>query len=152
MSEENCSICLEILNDNIFTLPECNHTFHNNCIIEWYRRLGSDCGCPLCRSSPDSSSRSYHSRRGRVKLYKQISRRKTCPIIIKRLCTKHVQCNKDSITLKKDVVEFRKTHKKLFEQYTNLRKKVWQNTNKKYKIEKELDSLPILLLLRQISI
>jgi len=149
MTEETCAICLEILNDNVYTIPECNHKFHNNCMIEWYRRLGSDCGCPLCRSSPDLTSLS--TSKARVKLYKQISRRKVCPIIIKKLCIRHTKCNKDAIPFRKNLAQFRKIHKKIFAEADKLREKIWRNSRKKYKISQELDSLPILLLLKQIS-
>ena len=32
-----CSICHEELNGDIYTLPECNHKYHTNCIITWFR-------------------------------------------------------------------------------------------------------------------
>ena len=58
--EEECSVCLEKINENdkVETLP-CNHTFHLECIQEWYKESGIekiDSGtvsiewhCPLCR-------------------------------------------------------------------------------------------------------
>ena len=147
---ETCAVCLEPLAENTYTVPECNHVFHQNCIIEWYRTLGSDCGCPMCRSSPDNNS-FYHSRKGRVQLYKKIARRKNCPQIIKNLCTRHTQCNKDRLTLNRDATQFKNDHKKIFDEYRKLRNKVFKNTTKRWQIEKELNALPILLLLHQIS-
>lgn len=46
---DNCSICREVLNNNIqqFTL-ECNHTFHTSCIINSFRITNA---CPMCRST-----------------------------------------------------------------------------------------------------
>lgn len=45
----NCSICLEnYTNENLITILNCRHHFHNNCIDEWYN-LGNN-SCPLCRA------------------------------------------------------------------------------------------------------
>ena len=43
---EICSICQGDLTSDIYTLPECNHKFHTNCIIHWFRAGKNK--CPLC--------------------------------------------------------------------------------------------------------
>ena len=43
--EEECSICLEKLNNNHVSLP-CKHHFHENCITKWFDNKHE---CPLCR-------------------------------------------------------------------------------------------------------
>lgn len=45
-SPENkeCSICLE---DNTNVKLNCNHHFHENCILDWFQH---DVSCPICRS------------------------------------------------------------------------------------------------------
>ncbi len=36
---DRCVICLETLNSKpTYSLPECNHTFHQNCIMHWFRQ------------------------------------------------------------------------------------------------------------------
>ena len=40
-----CSICLEIVEDNQITL-NCNHTYHSDCLTKW---LFINKICPLCR-------------------------------------------------------------------------------------------------------
>lgn len=42
---EECSICLEKLNNNHISLP-CKHHFHEKCIMRWF---DSKHECPLCR-------------------------------------------------------------------------------------------------------
>lgn len=42
---ENCSICLDVLKDNLKTLP-CQHVFHESCIKVW---LYDNDTCPICR-------------------------------------------------------------------------------------------------------
>ena len=52
MSTSNCSICLEAIsnteNDNIITLPLCNHKFHRTCFTRWRENNNT---CPNCRQS-----------------------------------------------------------------------------------------------------
>ena len=45
---ETCSICLNILDNNltIYEMKDCKHRFHSNCLIEW---LCTSNNCPLCR-------------------------------------------------------------------------------------------------------
>jgi len=48
-SNEICSICLQVFNENeiLLRLP-CQHKFHNNCINTW---LNNNQSCPLCRAT-----------------------------------------------------------------------------------------------------
>ncbi len=42
-----CSICFDEFKDkNIFKLP-CGHTYHYNCIMDWFDK---EMTCPLCRT------------------------------------------------------------------------------------------------------
>ena len=44
---DNCAICFNKLNhDDTYTIPECKHKFHTNCIMTWFRMGHSK--CPLC--------------------------------------------------------------------------------------------------------
>jgi len=48
-----CSIChvdIENTDTSMYTVPYCEHTFHNDCIITWFR-MGNTT-CPYCRSEP----------------------------------------------------------------------------------------------------
>ncbi|KAH0726630.1 hypothetical protein KY284_002495 [Solanum tuberosum] len=50
-----CAICLceYCVKDSVRCIPECNHCFHADCVDEWLQKSGS---CPICRSSPVSTS------------------------------------------------------------------------------------------------
>lgn len=44
---EECMICREELEcTQCYTLPECNHRYHTNCLISWFRN--GDPRCPYC--------------------------------------------------------------------------------------------------------
>ena len=45
--QEECMICRNPLNcEQCYVLPECNHKYHTNCIISWFRN--GDSRCPYC--------------------------------------------------------------------------------------------------------
>ena len=56
MQVEDCSICLEILGDDLEEIYglNCQHTFHRDCITRW---LHTNPNCPLCRQPVDADSR-----------------------------------------------------------------------------------------------
>jgi len=50
-TETTCSICLEVMDEeegNLFTIPECKHTFHMGCIVQWKKQSKR---CPFCRGT-----------------------------------------------------------------------------------------------------
>ncbi|XP_047318644.1 RING-H2 finger protein ATL40-like [Impatiens glandulifera] len=51
-SQIECSVCLSLLEQNemVRKLPNCNHTFHSQCIDMW---LGSHSTCPVCRTEAE---------------------------------------------------------------------------------------------------
>lgn len=47
IEDDVCIICQEnLINEECFTLKECKHKYHTNCIISWFRN--GDSRCPLC--------------------------------------------------------------------------------------------------------
>jgi predicted amidophosphoribosyltransferase len=63
-----CPICREELKSSpTYTLPNCQHKFHTNCIITWFRSGHSS--CPNCRDSPPRLSHSYSGTRRYMNLY-----------------------------------------------------------------------------------
>jgi hypothetical protein len=46
---EECPICFEFLDTKLEVCTlSCNHKFHLNCLISWYRKPNSNYKCPLC--------------------------------------------------------------------------------------------------------
>lgn len=48
--DKSCHVCLEIMpvGETVSIMPECNHKFHENCLIPWLKEHNS---CPVCRKS-----------------------------------------------------------------------------------------------------
>ena len=56
-----CNICLEgFQKGNILRVLECNHEFHENCIITWLKSRNT---CPVCRHELESSDPNYERRK-----------------------------------------------------------------------------------------
>jgi hypothetical protein len=43
-----CNIC-RMEDDNCFTLKNCNHTYHKECMLEWLKMCTSGFKCPICQ-------------------------------------------------------------------------------------------------------
>ena len=83
-SNDICAICHDNLGeDNVYALPECNHKFHTNCIMTWFRAKHNT--CPLCNNKGINATRAqineqanysnWTSRRKYLKMYSIVSRK-----------------------------------------------------------------------------
>ena len=67
VENQECMICREDLQcAPCYTLPECNHTYHTNCLISWFRN--GDSRCPYCGNNGinhKKDSNNYGFRRSR---------------------------------------------------------------------------------------
>ena len=67
-TNEECMICKEELQcSQCYTLPECNHTYHTNCLITWFRN--GDSRCPYCGNKGINNKDASLSRLDRSKYY-----------------------------------------------------------------------------------
>ena len=93
VSDEKCMICLENLStEQQYSLPECSHSFHQNCIMQWFRS-GSH-KCPLCNNLGvnDSMNADNHLGHGswytrgkhKYKMIRKYSRKKEAPLVLKK--------------------------------------------------------------------
>jgi len=48
----DCAICLEELNNNNKVILECMHSFHTECITEWFKNNNT---CPFCRRTVNTN-------------------------------------------------------------------------------------------------
>ena len=88
--EDICAICHEDFSGDLYTLPECSHIFHTNCIMTWFRMNKSS--CPLCmncgvNSLKDMKNLDWGIRNAALMNYKRaqsFSRRKNAPESLKK--------------------------------------------------------------------
>jgi len=138
--ENKCCICLENIsyeNNKSHTL-DCNHIFHTECIIDWFRTQTSNGRCPLCNFSDDSNKYEYLSWYNRdyvthrFNIIKKYGKKKEAPIRLKNELEKLKKTENELQLLNKEKLEFYKREdikelKKLDKKY---RDQSWKNKNK----------------------
>ena len=88
MTEEAdlCIICyseLDCSGSITYSLPECGHTFHQNCIMHWFRQANSK--CPLCNNTgpfnghPNDQRSRWNYPFERYKVLRRLSKKKDAP-------------------------------------------------------------------------
>jgi hypothetical protein len=166
---EKCVICMEEIQENLFKLPECQHGFHSNCIIHWFRQGNSS--CPLCNNigsgmTSYSQNRWHRSMRGHeiYSHYKRASKKKGAP---KSLVDEIKAITKLEFNQKVRVNKFKKfkameldmngeklTVRELFRKYSNHRSSTYINHRKllrrKQFIDANLNIKSIILVERKI--
>tara|TARA_Y100000590_G_C15593442_1_gene967031 strand:+ start:570 stop:1076 length:507 start_codon:yes stop_codon:yes gene_type:complete len=148
-NEELCIICLEGFNQSNKDdyILECNHKFHTNCIMKWFRSNNSNGNCPICNYIPDNSfnqsdvddtdiSHYYYYNRTyideRMKHLRKYSRKKISPEILKKEVKKLKSIEQDYIKYKKDKSIFMKDPeiKKIKQQIRQWINKEWNLLNR----------------------
>ena len=110
--DDQCIICLAKLNTKpTYSLPECKHTFHQNCIMHWFRQGSSK--CPLCNNNGSIQNNSadgvcWRGAREKYAVLRRYSRRKNAPLKLKQFVAKLRKHEKSLKAIRKNVSEFKK--------------------------------------------
>ena len=118
MTEEAdlCIICyseLDCSGSITYSLPECGHTFHQNCIMHWFRQANSK--CPLCNNTgpfnghPNDQRARWNYPFERYKVLRRLSKKKDAPKdLVKGI--KLIKKNEQKLVdLRKQLKDFKKT-------------------------------------------
>ena len=114
-TNEVCSICHENLEHELYTLPECNHIFHTNCMITWFRTCTGTNKCPLCNNNgintiKDVENARWFDRKIAMENYHEMrifSRKEQAPKELKQKVEKLKKIEEQIKTLKKELIEFK---------------------------------------------
>ena len=158
---DQCVICLETLDTKpTYSLPECNHTFHQNCIMHWFRQ--GNCKCPLCNETgalytQQDDRMAWYRDRDKYKVLRRFARRKSAPIPLKKYIArlrgqekKLRELGTQSRAFKNREGQFGALHK----EWKTLRRKQWTKKRKirymKNLLAIKWDIRPIILVEKQI--
>ena len=139
ISFENCSICLEKLENNKYKIQECKHEFHSNCLLTFFRT--GNTSCPLCRSM---SSRLYRYNPFSIKTVLNYSRRKNANKRIVNMVKNYKKIKELEKESKKELSEFRKNHKDIFSIKRKLTIKKWRLFRRLSQIKNNISSIVVL--------
>jgi len=99
-ANEECMICKDELNcSQCYTLPECNHTYHTNCLITWFRN--GDSRCPYCGNKGVNNKNNETLRNVRGKYFTTIYERQMLADIKKYVYLKKNDNNKRCLETRK---------------------------------------------------
>lgn len=139
-----CVICHDNLGEQyVYTLPECNHKFHTNCIMTWFRAKHNT--CPLCNNKGINATRGqineqanygeWAKRKKYLKLYSIVSRKSTGKNASKEMKKEVEKVRKYNKKFKEFIKKKNEWFKNKHENMTarqiitngrNLRRKKWQ--------------------------
>ena len=129
---DQCVICLERLDSKpIYSLPECNHTFHQNCIMHWFRQ--GNFKCPLCNATgalytQRDDHMAWYRDREKYKVLRRFARKKNAPTALKKCVEK---LRKQEKKLRALGIQLRALKKRqgqfgpLLKEYNTLHRKKW---------------------------
>jgi len=138
MEENICSICYESLDNNKDTYKlECNHNYHAECIIKWFRTKKSN--CPMCNDNGiNEEELGYWKKIATISEIKKFARRKICPQNIKDTLNKIKKYKEKEKTINKESQSLRNEYKDVIKKCRNLRKSIWNIRSKIRKLESSL--------------
>ena len=144
MSENLCPICLSVIeeNENTYKL-ECNHFFHDKCIINWFRAENSNGKCPCCNDTPQSDTlpplnNTYYYDNNlieqRCSAIRRYGNKKSAPKLLKAKVEKLKKLENQLKDINKEKKEFTDENKEIFKEKKKLFDSMWK---KKYQIRKQ---------------
>tara|TARA_Y100000389_G_scaffold195591_2_gene227237 strand:- start:584 stop:1117 length:534 start_codon:yes stop_codon:yes gene_type:complete len=158
----SCPICTEELNENdLYILPECDHMFHVDCIVSWFR-MGNN-RCPYCNNpgdcniGKDEENNGFHKSfyfgaiemKQRVKLIRQamktdneLSNNSELKNLIKRHDEIEDKIQKTTL-MKKEIMNQTGNFTEIKREVEKLRRRYWDLNSQLRKIAHKIAAFPI---------
>jgi len=144
MDTATCAICLELLNSKPSYKLHCDHEFHTECQIEWFRTGSSS--CPTCRSNGNTMGdiRRYQKNQTAFQIMCKEARMDGAPIVLKRAYEKYKKAKARETELTKEITTCRQKEGKYSEinkEYCILRRKRFNASRTTRILHREISSL-----------
>lgn len=149
INKKTCLICHDDLcSESCYSL-ECNHEYHVDCIVSWFRT--GNVNCPYCNSKPENVVNNetdyYYSRADIKKKYiilKRYANKKDFPKSLKSKI-KTITKNENQLKeLKNEIKEIKNevgTYSEILRKYRKTQSKIWKKTNAIHNKKKDLLSM-----------
>jgi hypothetical protein len=165
MCDEICSICLETLSvdDNnvrtAYILPECNHKFHTECIVHWFR--AGNCKCPYCCNTGEAQGARFNdcyyvSVISMFEDIKKQSKRENTPLDMKKKVNKVKKIEDSNIELRaglKSLANSEGLFKDINKQRVKIQRHLCSNKRRIFGLKKELSIIypvkPLIIVTRK---
>lgn len=145
VTDNTCYICYDDMNNDRHEL-ECSHSFHNGCLISWFRTGNSS--CPYCRSLNKRKDNFFG---GGFKFNRQFSKRKEAPECLKKMVAKLQKKEQQIKNHKKALIDWKKTKegkswKKLNKVYRKLKSATRNRAHSRHisQLREEIAAFPII--------
>ena len=109
-----------------YTLPECGHTFHTSCILQWFRQ-GQAVTCPLCRDLGSVSAGVACAIFGAVncedrgRILSTVARRRDAPAPLRKLAASARQARQGVVDARKELRAYQRAHKVVLSRVSRLK-------------------------------
>lgn len=164
---EICAICrYDLSGIPTYTLPECGHIMHTECLISYFRsprdpvyhsyssmdRVQTPGLCPLCRGPPKCSF-PYLTMKGRVKVLQQCARKKDIHPQLRKALIRLKKAKLLAKSARKANIIFRKENREILKEDRNRRQNYYKMRRRVRECEAELATFdPMIILHPQINI
>lgn len=152
MIEDRCPICLDPLLENTnncdkatYNLPECNHSYHTECITHWFRNGNSNCpccgDCGTVPTSDDVESGWYESIMTKFKHVNQLSKKTKSSDLLKTQIETIKQISDKNVLLRVSLKELNNTNgvfKEIQKKRLKLDSKIQHNNRNIFQLKKEV--------------
>jgi hypothetical protein len=150
MEQDRCVICLESLKgeSTCISLPECGHTFHATCLLEWF--WDTKGSCPLCRREPRGQYRRHMSQDGMIKLCKRLARRKECNRVIRSFAREITKKNKELLEIYRQRAEWKRENEITVKDSRWFTLRIYRKQKQIRKIHNKVWSIPPIVLIEEL--
>jgi hypothetical protein len=140
-TKDCCAICLNTLDEHSFTIPECSHKFHSNCLLSWFR---SNTSCPTCRGNFRKDDLTYSQIKTRFRMLSNYSRRKNANKYVVNMFKRYKKRNTMYKKCNKEISIFKKKYKNIISAGKKLKRNKYHHYWELKKIKNEILSIPII--------